>query len=76
MGSKLVLTCDMSRECQAPVTHIDEKGFIYCREHGHQRREYGKRCRQLAQWEVKRLLTGKPLARYEPGPQPTEAGRG
>ena len=34
---QLALMCDMERGCALPVTHIDEKGFVYCQSHGHQR---------------------------------------
>lgn len=31
-----VLTCDMRADCRKPVTHIDDKGYVYCAEHGPQ----------------------------------------
>ena len=55
--------CDMVENCQAPVTHIDEKGFIYCKPHGIERRQY-RRCRQLRQYELKKIQAGKPLKKY------------
>lgn len=58
------LACDMRRECQSPVTHIDEKGFIYCSDHGRQR-QYSMRCRKLMPNELNRLGQGMPLESYE-----------
>jgi hypothetical protein len=63
MGTTLTLTCDMEKECGEPVTHIDEKGFVYCRKHGNDRK-YSMRCRQLTSKELKLLRTGLPLGRY------------
>lgn len=58
IDGELVLTCDMDRECKAAVTHIDEKGFVYCAPHGIDRRTYsGRYCRRMRPWEVKRLTT-------------------
>lgn len=58
------LTCDMSRDCTAPVTHLEEKGYIYCTAHAADRRTYGHRCRKLRPHEIKRLEGGGVLARY------------
>lgn len=51
------LCCDMKLDCVAPVTHIDEKGFAYCRNHGTARKAY-RRCRQLTPAERKALIAG------------------
>ncbi len=56
-------TCEMSDDCQRPVTHLDRKGYIYCTEHGLQRRR-SQPCRKLQPWELRRLENGKPLNRY------------
>lgn len=66
----VVLRCDMARDCDATVTHIDEKGYAYCAAHGVQRRESGRRCRKLRPWELAVLRTGKPLPSYDPRPKP------
>lgn len=76
MDLRTILTCDMRRDCRAEVTHLDEKGFVYCRAHGIQRREHGKRCRALAKWELDQLAQGKPLAQYEPAPKPKAEPKG
>lgn len=57
------LTCDMKRDCTAPITHIDNKGFIYCATHGTDRRDYCP-CRKLRPFELRRLARGEVLARY------------
>jgi hypothetical protein len=58
------LKCDMKRECTEAVTHIDEKGFVYCRAHGISRKSW-MRCRQLTPRELKQLKSGEPLPSYD-----------
>lgn len=55
--------CDMRADCEEPVTHIDSNGFVYCTDHGIQRRDW-KPCRKLRPWELRRILSGRPLSRY------------
>jgi hypothetical protein len=62
-GERL-LKCDMSEACEEPVTHLDEKGFVYCTKHGVQRRGSGHRCRKLKPSELRQLKSGQPLAKY------------
>ena len=57
------LKCDMKRACVKHVTHIDEMGFVYCRDHGIQRKSYC-RCRLLQPKELAQLKAGQPLASY------------
>lgn len=64
MTAEAALTCDMQRDCTAPVTHIDEKGWAYCAVHGPERRASGIRCRKLTGPELKRLRAGLTLERY------------
>lgn len=56
-------TDDRSR-CTGSVTHIDEKGFIYCATHGGIRSTY-RRCRKLKPNEIKQLESGQPLKSYK-----------
>lgn len=58
------LRCDMRRECEQPVTHIDDKGYVYCAGHGLSRRAAGHRCRKLRAAELRRLHSGQPIAHY------------
>lgn len=58
------LKCDMGKDCREQVTHIDAKGYIYCRKHGVSRKASGVRCRQLKPAEIKTLGAGEPLPRY------------
>ena len=70
------LTCDMARECAAVVTHIGEKGYLYCKDHAIQRRKYvGERCRLMRLWELKLAQAGEPLPSYQriPKPKPVAA---
>lgn len=60
---KSPLHCDMTHECTATVTHIDEKGWVYCREHGNARK-YSHRCRMLTPSEIKTLTAGGSI-RYQ-----------
>ena len=63
------LQCDGRKDCPDIVTHIDEKGFIYCAKHGVDRRGYpggiyNRRCRKLRPHEVRRLQRGDVLKGY------------
>lgn len=61
------LTCEMSGNCTRPVTHIDEKGYIFCTEHGIERRGYGDYriyCRKLRPHEINRIAHGDGLRSY------------
>lgn len=60
---EFTLLCDMTEGCLAPVTHIDDKGFAYCTEHGIQRRD-SRRCRKLRAHELNGLKRGEQIARY------------
>jgi hypothetical protein len=53
--------CDPKSET---ITHIDEKGFIYCASCGPRRRESGRRCRKLTAAELKRILNGQQITKY------------
>lgn len=57
------LQCDMKRDCKQVVTHIDDKGFVYCHPHGVQRKGY-RPCRMLMPKELEQLKAGMPLASY------------
>ena len=57
------LHCDMSHDCESPVTHIDQDGYAYCTTHGEQRR-YSQPCRKLRDWELRKLQRGEQLTRY------------
>jgi len=59
----MTLQCDMVKDCAAPVTHLDRKGYAYCTPHGIERRGC-QPCRKLRPWELRRLERGQPLARY------------
>jgi hypothetical protein len=54
------LKCDMQTDCKKSVTHIDNKGFVYCQWHGNQRNMY-KPCRKLTQTELKKLENGETI---------------
>jgi hypothetical protein len=60
---KRVLSCDMRRECAKPVTHLDERGYVYCAEHG-AIRKHSMRCRKLSASELRHLESGQPIASY------------
>lgn len=57
------LHCDMKEDCEKPVSMIDEKGYVYCAEHGNQRKG-SMRCRNLSSSEKQQLESGKPLSKY------------
>lgn len=56
-------SCDMEEACTAPVAMMDDKGFIYCAEHGLDRRWY-RRCRKLRPHELRRIERGEQVTRY------------
>jgi hypothetical protein len=58
-----ILKCDMCEDCTAIVTHIDQKGFVYCTDHGLERRLF-RPCRKLRPHEQRKLGRGEALARY------------
>lgn len=58
-----MLKCEMNHTCANAVTHLDNKGFIYCTFHGLQRRTTHP-CRKLRAYEVKRLERGEAVKRY------------
>lgn len=62
-GKSGAMQCDQNDDCSADVTHIDDKGYVYCTEHGLDRRAV-RPCRKLRDWEVKRLEAGLTLVRY------------
>ena len=57
------LCCGMVKDCAADVTHIDDKGYVYCTVHGEQRRGY-RPCRKLRPHELNRLRRGATLPHY------------
>lgn len=60
---EVLLTCDMVKGCVSPITHIDIKGYVYCRQHGISRKDTC-RCRQLTSKELQTLKSGEPLKDY------------
>lgn len=58
-----ILMCEMTEGCVQPVTMLDQKGYIYCTEHGLDRRGC-QPCRKLRPHEVKQLERGEALRRY------------
>lgn len=55
--------CDMWLSCTEPVTHIDDKGFVYCTTHGLERRGW-RPCRKLRPHELRRLERGEQVKSY------------
>ncbi len=52
------LRCNMAQTCTSPITHIGEKGWVYCSNCAADR-QYWERCRRLRQWEIRRLERGE-----------------
>jgi hypothetical protein len=50
----------MDTACKRLVTHIDNKGYVYCTCHGEQRRA-ARPCRALRPHEITKLTNGKPI---------------
>ncbi len=55
--------CDQTNSCLILSTYIDEKGYIYCPDHGLARRSVC-RCRKLRPHELRRLERGEQVTRY------------
>jgi hypothetical protein len=58
------IQCEMSDDCKQSATHIEDKGWVYCQEHGEQRRGI-HRVRKMRPWELRLIEAGKCLI-YEP----------
>lgn len=57
--------CDMKSDCLNPITHIDNKGFVYCTECGKDRK-LTHSCRKLRPWELKLIQAGRQVPSYKP----------
>ena len=55
--------CDKDPSCTEPIAMIDNKGFVYCADHGLDRRGWVP-CRKLRPHELRRVLRGQLVARY------------
>lgn len=58
------MQCEMRHDCKKPATMIEEKGWIYCEDHGNARREPGRRVRKLRPHELRTLERGDVLRSY------------
>jgi hypothetical protein len=56
--------CDMTKDCEKPVTHIDNDGYIYCEKHAAQRKSGGVPTRKLKPAEIKKLEQGQTISKY------------
>lgn len=57
--------CDMDHEhCEEEPTMIEDKGYIYCANHGLERRAYGHRVRKLRPHELNRIRRGEQVKSY------------
>lgn len=63
------MQCEMSYDCTEPVTHIGEKGYIYCAVHAGMRGGY-EGVRKMRKWELRWISEGLTLPSYERGPEP------
>jgi len=59
-----IIKCQMIENCIEEVTHIDQRGFIYCACHGYTRRVSGTPCRKMTKKELKFINAGQPLEKY------------
>jgi hypothetical protein len=55
--------CDMKADCEKPIAYIDNKGFIYCEQHGLQRK-HSVPTRKLKPSELKLIESGQPVTKY------------
>jgi hypothetical protein len=52
--TKDLLICEMTHNCVSEVTHIDRKGYVYCRRHAEQRK-MSVGCRLLKPAEIRKI---------------------
>lgn len=62
--AKTTLRCEMEKGCKKPVTHIDNKGYIYCTDHAARRKAGGVPTRKLRPAEIKKLEQGGTADHY------------
>lgn len=65
-------TCNMSDSCTSPVTHIGDKGYVYCTAHAADRRTW-ERTRKMRRWELDLITAGKPVPSYRYQGKPAAA---
>jgi hypothetical protein len=62
------MTCTAKKDCTKPVTHIGNKGYVYCDTcavyHSGQ-----ERTRKMRGWELQLVEAGKPIPSYAPRPK-------
>ena len=63
------IRCDWRPDCCAEVTHIGEKGYVYCAGHVGNRRGV-ERCRKLLASERRALERGEKIASFDRKPAP------
>ena len=61
--------CGMRPDCPEPVTHIGERGYIYCTGHAAILRGW-ENTRKMRPWELRLIEAGQRLPSYRPGPKP------
>jgi len=54
------ITCDMTVRCRSVVTHIDNKGYVYCTGHG-KHRALSVPCRALRPGEFTKIIHGETI---------------
>lgn len=66
MYANETLKCDGTNwgPCSGDVTHIDQKGYVYCTRHGLVRRNSRRPCRKLRLHELRKLQKGGILKHY------------
>lgn len=60
VAREVSLSCDMTVACKAPITHIDNKGYVYCTGHG-KHRALSVPCRALSPGEYRKILFGQTI---------------
>jgi hypothetical protein len=60
-----LLRCEMDDRCPYPVTMVENKGYVYCTEHGIARRDPPRNLvRKIRPFEMNRILRGEQIAKY------------
>lgn len=52
----MTISCDMTKDCKRPVTHVGSRGFVYCAEHAATRKQFGyESTRKMTASELRKI---------------------
>ena len=51
-------------DCKEDSIYLDHKGFIYCEEHGLERKSYVRKTRKMSKSEIATIINNKQIEKY------------